>query len=394
MVDRGPDPGQGADLAVDSEPQPPLGRGDGRVEPLESGRGVPDEARQAGETETRGGHRREPLAPVGTSAGLRLASHLAQPGPVGRRHLLVHREKQVPCAAEREVGLATRSQVVAGGEEAIGDAGHFPLEDGLLLEGRGAERDVRFPAREIGPAGAGLAGRQSAAGPVEAVAFDAFTLLDFRQLPATAERLFPGQGLRLEELWRTRVFEYSWLRVLGGQYRDFEAVSADAFGFASAMLKLSPPAGVRREFLETLVHLSPWPEAVATVTRLRAIGLKLAFLSNFTPGMLASVSQGTGLDRLMDAPLSTDSVRSYKPAPRAYQLAVDAFRLPKERIAFVAHGGWDAAGAGWFGFPTYWINRLGVAGDELGVPPVATLSSLSPLPDLLSGGAAPPRPTD
>ena len=51
--------------------------------------------------------------------------------------------------------------------------------------------------------------------PVGAVAFDAFTLLDFRQLPATAERLFPGQGARFEEVWRTRLFDYSWLRVLG-----------------------------------------------------------------------------------------------------------------------------------------------------------------------------------
>ncbi len=228
-------------------------------------------------------------------------------------------------------------------------------------------------------------GRGSGAVTIGGVAFDAFTLLDFRQLPAASERLFPGQGARFEELWRTRVFEYSWLRVVGGQYRDFEAVSADAFGFASAMLKLSPSAEVRREFLETIVQLSPWPEAVATLAELRAAGLKLAFLSNFTPGMLASIGRRTGLDRLMDPPLSTDVIRSYKPDPRAYHLAVEAFGLPKERIAFVAHGGWDAAGSDWYGFPTYWINRTGIAREELGVTPLATLPSLSPLPALLSG---------
>jgi len=223
------------------------------------------------------------------------------------------------------------------------------------------------------------------------VAFDAFTLLDFRALPATAERLFPGQGVRFEELWRTRLFDYSWLRVLGGQYRDFEAVSADAFGFAAAALKLSPPAAVRREYLETVVQLPTWPEVPAALARLRAAGLKLAFLSNFTPAMLASIAHRTGLDRVMDPPLSTDAVRSYKPDPRAYQLAVDAFRLPKERIAFVAHGGWDAAGAGWFGFRTYWINRVGLPREELGVTPVATLPSLSGLPGEV--GAVEPAPS-
>lgn len=231
-----------------------------------------------------------------------------------------------------------------------------------------------------------MGGLGSSAGPIGGVAFDAFTLLDFRPLPATAERLFPGQGARLEEVWRTRLFDYSWLRVLGGQYRDFETVSADAFGFASALLKLSPSPQARREFLDTIVGLPAWPEAVATLTQLRAAGLKLAFLSNFTPAMLASIGRRTGLDRLMDPPLSTDAVRSYKPDPRAYHLAVEAFRLPKERIAFVAHGGWDAAGAAWFGFPTYWVNRTGIPRDELGVTPLATISSLAPLPGLLPAG--------
>ena len=227
----------------------------------------------------------------------------------------------------------------------------------------------------------------AAGGPIGGVAFDGFTLLDFRLLPATAERLFPGQGARLEEVWRTRLFDYSWLRALGGQYRDFETVSADAFGFAVSLLKLTPSSEVRQEFLQAVLHLSPWPETIEVLTQLRASGLKLAFLSNFSPRMLAEIGRRTGLDRLMDPPLSTDQVRSYKPDPRAYRLAVDAFGLPRERIAFVAHGGWDAAGAGWFGFPTYWINRAGIPRDELGTVPLATLASLSPLPGLLAGSA-------
>lgn len=234
-------------------------------------------------------------------------------------------------------------------------------------------------ASSAGPDRSGKPG----AGPIGAVGFDAFTLLDFRPLPATAERLFPGQGARLEEVWRTRLFDYSWLRVLGGQYQDFEAISADAFGFASALLKLPPSPQARREFLDAIVELPAWPEAVATLTQLRAAGMKLAFLSNFTPAMLASVGRRTGLDRLMDPPLSTDAVRSYKPDPRAYHLAVEAFRLPRERIAFIAHAGWDAAGAAWFGFPTVWVNRLGIPPDALGAAPLATISSLAPLPGLL-----------
>ena len=84
--------------------------------------------------------------------------------------------------------------------------------------------------------------------------------------------------------------------------------------------------------------------------------------------------------------LSTDSVQTYKPDPRAYQLAVDSFAVPRERIAFVAHAGWDAVGAAWFGFPTFWINRTGAPREELAAPAYTTITSLSPLSGLLAAG--------
>jgi 2-haloacid dehalogenase len=35
---------------------------------------------------------------------------------------------------------------------------------------------------------------------------------------------------------------------------------------------------------------------------------------------------------------------TYKPDHRAYQVAIDAFRLEREEMRFVAFAGWDAAG--------------------------------------------------
>ena len=64
-----------------------------------------------------------------------------------------------------------------------------------------------------------------------------------------------------------------------------------------------------------------------------------------------------GLEGLLDFSLSTDLERTYKPDPRAYRMAVDAFRIPREQIAFAAFAGWDAAGAKWFGYRTFWVNR-------------------------------------
>jgi len=81
--------------------------------------------------------------------------------------------------------------------------------------------------------------------------------------------------------------------------------------------------------------------------------IQLAFLSNFTPKMLDAAITSAGLDGLFEHVLSTDQVKTYKPDPRAYQLAIDALRLPLEEILFVPFAGWDAAGAKWFGYRTF-----------------------------------------
>jgi 2-haloacid dehalogenase len=50
-------------------------------------------------------------------------------------------------------------------------------------------------------------------------------------------------------------------------------------------------------------------------------------------------------------------------------MALSAFGLRKEEIAFAAFGGWDAVGAKWFGYPTFWVNRAHAVTEQLGVAP-------------------------
>ena len=73
--------------------------------------------------------------------------------------------------------------------------------------------------------------------------------------------------------------------------------------------------------------------------------------------MLDAVVKNSGLEGFFEGHLCTDKVGVFKPDPRAYQMGVDAFGLKKEEIAFAAFAGWDAAGAKWFGYPTFWVNR-------------------------------------
>ena len=77
--------------------------------------------------------------------------------------------------------------------------------------------------------------------------------------------------------------------------------------------------------------------------------------------------------------ISTDAAKTFKPDPRAYALGVSALGLKREEIVFSAFGGWDAAGARWFGYPTFWVNRLGVPQEELAPAPDGTGPTLAEL---------------
>ena len=80
---------------------------------------------------------------------------------------------------------------------------------------------------------------RAATGPkIKAIVFDAFPIFDPSPVFALAEQLFPGRGAELSNAWRTRQFEYQWLRALSGHYADFWQTTEDALVFSSEMLKL------------------------------------------------------------------------------------------------------------------------------------------------------------
>jgi 2-haloacid dehalogenase len=199
-----------------------------------------------------------------------------------------------------------------------------------------------------------------------AIAFDGLVVFDTRRVQTVAEQHLPGRGAALITAWRSRQFEYQWLRTTGEQYADFLSVTSDSLEFAARSLGVELSAQTRAALMDVYLTLDPWPDAAPTLRILRESGLQLAFLSNMTATMLEDGIARAGLGGLIDHVLSTDTVKAFKPAPRAYALGPSALGLPTESILFVASAGWDAAGARWFGYPTYWVNRGGAPPEHLG----------------------------
>ena len=73
---------------------------------------------------------------------------------------------------------------------------------------------------------------------IQAIAFDGLAVFDVRPVAALSEQIFPGRGAEMSALWRTRQFEYTWLRTVGRQYADFLQVTEEALAFSCSSLKL------------------------------------------------------------------------------------------------------------------------------------------------------------
>ncbi|WP_234086099.1 haloacid dehalogenase type II [Azonexus sp. R2A61] len=214
--------------------------------------------------------------------------------------------------------------------------------------------------------------------PIKAIAFDAYaTLFDVYCMEALAEEYFPSQGKALTVLWRHKQVEYTRIRTMSGRFKTFWELTRDALIFAAAQLELPMNDSQRQHLMNQYACLRPFPENQATLETLVAMDMPLAILSNGTQPMLDIAVKFNGMNHLFAHILSADTVQKFKTAPEVYQLAVDAFALPKNEILFVSANAWDACAATWFGFQTFWVNRNGQPPEQLDVAPHASGRLLS-----------------
>jgi 2-haloacid dehalogenase len=214
---------------------------------------------------------------------------------------------------------------------------------------------------------------------IRVIAFDAFAVFETRPVLEACEEAFPGRGAELGSLWGARQFEYQWLRALGGQYKDFWQATHGALEFATRSLHLELSKRKSDSLMASYLALKTWPEVPGALAALRASGRKLILLSNATGTILNANIQNSGLEGNFHHVASTHSIRTYKPDPRAYQLGLDVTGVEKQETMFVASAGWDAAGAKWFGYPTFWINRKHTTAEVLGATPDGSGESMSDL---------------
>jgi 2-haloacid dehalogenase len=248
---------------------------------------------------------------------------------------------------------------------------------------------------------------------IKAVVFDAYgTLYDIQSVAAITGRAYPGYGELITQIWRIKQLEYTWLRSLMRRYEDFSVITRESLGYTLDCLGLKHDAAVFDEIMDKYVHLDPYPDALQALGQLQTLGqlnrCKLAILSNGSTDMLNALVRNTGLDRLLDATISVDSKRLFKPSPEAYTLIEATLGVKSHDVLFVSSNPFDVCGAKAFGLRVAWIERVtpqAMAGaferqdlvtplamfkairtqmDQFGLEPDHRIRALSDLPELVA----------
>ncbi|MGA8654362.1 MAG: haloacid dehalogenase type II [Xanthobacteraceae bacterium] len=214
---------------------------------------------------------------------------------------------------------------------------------------------------------------------VSAYVFDAYgTLFDVHAAIARHRAAAGSDADRFSEIWRIKQLEYSWTLSLAGHYADFWTLTERALDFAFARVP-SVDRSLRPKLLQAYLTLDAFADARAALVELKARGLQLAILSNGSPRMLAAAVEAAGIASHLNAILSVEAVRRYKPRPEVYALATDALALQPSDVAFVSSNRWDVMGAVSFGFQAYWVNRAGLPDEYPDFQPLRQIGDLAAL---------------
>lgn len=209
---------------------------------------------------------------------------------------------------------------------------------------------------------------------LKAVVFDAYgTLFDVYSIQALADTLYPGQGADISVKWRDKQIEYTRLitqsdphNPAGSRYfQPFWALTRVSLEYTLDRLKLDRQAGQVEKLMQQYAHLSPFPENLAVLQKIKAMGLTTAILSNGSVDMLASAVTSAGMHGALDHLISVDPIRLFKTSPESYAMVLQSIPVNKDEVLFVSSNAWDALGATWFGFTTHWVNRQGLPFEAL-----------------------------
>lgn len=209
--------------------------------------------------------------------------------------------------------------------------------------------------------------------------FDAYgTLFDVHAAIARHRQEMGPDADRISTVWRTKQLEYSWTLTLAGHYTDFWTLTERALDYALVLVPGANQA-LRPKLLDAYFKLDAFPDARTTLKSLKAKGCQTGILSNGSPAMLKGAVDAAGIGSDLDALLSVDALKLFKPRPEVYSLVTQHFGCKPGDVTFVSSNRWDVMAGISVGFRSMWINRAKLPDEYHDFAPARVLTDLNAL---------------
>jgi len=208
--------------------------------------------------------------------------------------------------------------------------------------------------------------------------FDAYgTLFDVHAAILRCGQAGPDAE-RMSEIWRSKQLEYTWTLTLAGHYADFWTLTERALDFALARVP-AVNKDLKQKLMDAYFQLDAFPDARDALQALKSKGHRTGILSNGSPKMLQSAVDAAGIGGNLDAVLSVDVLKMFKPRPEVYRLVTDHYKCKPTDVTFVSSNRWDVMAGTSVGFNSVWVNRSKMPDEYGDFAPRRVLSSLAAL---------------
>ena len=212
----------------------------------------------------------------------------------------------------------------------------------------------------------------------KACVFDAYgTLFDVNSAAAKCKEKLGNKWESFANAWRTTQLEYTWLRSLMKNHKNFWEITEDSLDHTMETFKIKKE--MRNELLDLYKKLSTYPEVEECLQGLKDKKIKIAILSNGTPDLLRELIESNKIQNYFDNIFSIETVGIYKPDSKVYEMPIKNYDCKPENICFMSSNTWDVSGGGLFGYNAVWVNRFNKVFDKLSYKPKFVISNLKEL---------------
>jgi 2-haloacid dehalogenase len=189
----------------------------------------------------------------------------------------------------------------------------------------------------------------------------------------------------LVDLWFTTLLHHSLVDVASAQFHDFIEIGAAALVMVAHGKGITlSHATAKQTIKKHITSLPAHPDVKPALLALQQYNIPLIALSNSSIEGLKAQLAFAGISEYFTHVLSTETIRTYKPAPQVYHWACKEVGVEASRAMMVAAHGWDVSGAKAAGMRTAFIEREGKMPYPLGLPPDYVFSHIGGVASLFA----------